>query len=118
MIHGTPRDANSLSWVPSAARPSRTARRMLFSFMGRLRLPPRSPDSRRVGRLGEASRNNADDGLALASLGRVQGGDGIVEGRDVADVRPQSSVPHPLDDLGQLATIGLDDEVDRQAVVG
>ena len=34
MIHGTPRDANSLSPVPSAARPSRTARRMLFSFMG------------------------------------------------------------------------------------
>src|SRR5689334_5415631 len=32
MIHGTPREANSLSPVPSAARPSRTARRMLFSF--------------------------------------------------------------------------------------
>src|SRR5712691_10373652 len=32
MIHGTPRDANSLSPVPSAARPSRTALRMLFSF--------------------------------------------------------------------------------------
>ena len=40
-------------------------------------------------------------------------GDGIVEGRDVADVRPQSSVPHPLDDLTQLGTIGLDNEVDR-----
>ena len=35
MIHGTPRDANSLSPVPSAARPSRTARHMLFSFMAR-----------------------------------------------------------------------------------
>src|SRR5688572_16614862 len=33
MIHGTPREENSLSPVPSAARPSRTARRMLFSFM-------------------------------------------------------------------------------------
>src|SRR5262249_17126055 len=33
MIQGTPRDANSLSPVPSAARPSRTARRMLFSFL-------------------------------------------------------------------------------------
>ena len=54
----------------------------------------------------------------VASLGRVEGGDGIVEGRDVADVRPQSSVPHPLDDLTQLGTIGLDDEVDRQAVGG
>src|SRR6266850_1275841 len=32
MIRGTPRDANSLSPVPSAARPSRTALRMLFSF--------------------------------------------------------------------------------------
>src|SRR5207249_1168149 len=36
-----PRDANSLSPVPSAARPSRTARLMLFSFMGRTRLPSR-----------------------------------------------------------------------------
>ena len=35
MIHGTPRDANSLSPVPSAARPSRTARHMLLSFMDR-----------------------------------------------------------------------------------
>ena len=51
-------------------------------------------------------------------VGRVEGRDGIVEGRDVADVRPQSSVPHPLDDLTQLGTIGLDDEVDRQAVSG
>src|SRR5262245_5910694 len=51
------------------------------------------------------SRTNADDRLPRASLGRVQGGDGIVEGRDVADVRPQSSVTHPLDDLTQLGTI-------------
>src|SRR5204863_3889052 len=64
------------------------------------------------------SRTNADDRLSRASLGRVEGGDGIVEGRDVADVRPQSSVPHPLDDLTQLGTIGLDNEVDRQAVGG
>src|SRR5438477_6881488 len=64
------------------------------------------------------SRTNADDRLPRASLGRVKGGDGIVEGRDVADVRPQSSVPHPLDDLTQLGTIGLDNEVDRQAVGG
>src|SRR5258708_12839365 len=42
----------------------------------------------------------------------------MVEGRDVADVRPQSSVPPPLDDLTQLGTIGLDNEVDRQAVGG
>ena len=48
---------------------------------------------------------------------RVEG-HGIVEGRDVADVRPQSSVPHPLDDLTQLGMIGLDDEIDREAVGG
>ena len=60
----------------------------------------------------------ADDRLPVASLGRVEGGDSVVEGRDDADVRPQSSVPHPLDDLTQLGTIGLDNEVDRQAVGG
>src|SRR5436305_13534243 len=63
----------------------------------------------------ESSRANADDRLPAASLGRVEGGDGIVEGRDVADVGAQSSVPHPLNDLTQLGTIGLDDEVDCQA---
>src|SRR5215472_4328444 len=47
------------------------------------------------------SRTNADDRLPADPLGRVEGGDGIVEGRDVADVRPQSSVTHPLDDLTQ-----------------
>src|SRR3954454_5381213 len=61
---------------------------------------------------------NADDRLPLASLGSVEGGDGIVEARDVADVRPQSSVPYPLDDLTQLGAIGLDDEVDCPAVGG
>src|SRR6266702_8943841 len=66
----------------------------------------------------ESLWTNADDRLPVASLGRVEGGDSIVEGRDVADVGPQSSVPHPLDDLTQLGTIGLDDEVDRQAVGG
>jgi hypothetical protein len=39
-------------------------------------------------------------------------------GRDVADVRPQSSVPHPVDDLTQLGAIGHDNEVDRQTVGG
>ena len=53
----------------------------------------------------------------IRSVG-FKGGDGIVEGRDLADVRPQSTVPHPLDDLSQLGTIGLDNEVDRQAVGG
>src|SRR3954453_8249469 len=67
---------------------------------------------------GLALRTNADDRLPRASLARVEGGDGIVEGRDDADVGPQPSVTHPLDDLAQLGTIGLDDEVDRQAVRG
>src|SRR3954465_5006455 len=62
------------------------------------------------------SRTNADDRLPLDARGRVECGDGGVEGRDVADVRPQSSVPDPLDDLTELGTIGLDNEVDRQAV--
>src|SRR6266571_4362570 len=66
----------------------------------------------------ESSRTNVDDCFPCASLGRVEGGDGVVEGCDVADVRPQSSVSHPLDDLTEVATIGLDDEVDRQAVRG
>src|SRR2546421_9945108 len=64
------------------------------------------------------SRTNANDRLPDDPLGRIEGGDGVVEGRDLADVRPQSSVPHPLDDLTQLATIGLDYKVDRQAVGG
>src|SRR5436309_6576126 len=64
------------------------------------------------------SRTNADNRLPRASLGRVEGGDSFVEGRDVADVRPQSSVPHPLDDLTQLGTIGLDNEVYRKAIDG
>jgi hypothetical protein len=64
------------------------------------------------------SRTNADDRLPVDPLGLVEGGDGVIERRDVADVRPQSSVPHPLDDLTQLGTIGLDNEVNRQAIDG
>src|SRR5690242_11153013 len=61
---------------------------------------------------------NADDRLALYTRDRVECGDGVVKGRDVADVRPQSSVPHPLDNRTQFGTIGLDNEIDRQAVGG
>jgi hypothetical protein len=64
------------------------------------------------------SRTKANDRLPRASHGRLEGGDGVVEGRDGADVRPQPAVSHPLDDLTQLGTIGLDNEVDRQAVDG
>jgi hypothetical protein len=63
-------------------------------------------------------RTNADARLPRAPLGGVEGGDGIAESRNGADVRPQSSVPHPLDDLSQLGTIRLDNKVDRPAVVG
>src|SRR6516162_4357840 len=86
----------------------------LASLAGTSRTEPGSAFTLSV----RVSLTNADDRLSLASLGRVQGGDSVVEGRDVADVRPQSSVPHPLDDLTQLGTIGLDNEVDRQAVGG
>src|SRR5262249_11654325 len=68
--------------------------------------------------LPESSRMNADDRLPIAPLGRVEGGDGFVEGRDVADVRPQSPVPRPPDNLSQLVAIGDDDEVNRPAVRG
>jgi hypothetical protein len=49
---------------------------------------------------------NADDRLSPASLGPVESGDRIIESRDVADVRPKSTIPHPLGDLTQLGTIG------------
>src|SRR4051812_17659680 len=65
-----------------------------------------------------SSRTDANDCFPRATLCRVEGGDGIVQGRDGADVCPKSSVSHALDDLTQLGTIGLDDEVDRQAVGG
>jgi hypothetical protein len=59
------------------------------------------------------SGTNANDRLPLASRGRVESGDGTVEGRDGAEVRPQSSIPHPLDDRTQLRTIGFDRDVSR-----
>src|SRR6185312_17040170 len=64
------------------------------------------------------SRTNADDRLPRTSPGRIESSDGLVEGSDGADVCPQSSIPDPLDDLTQLGTIGLDNEVDRQSVGG
>jgi hypothetical protein len=63
-------------------------------------------------------RTNADDRLSRGPVGRVECGDGLVEGRDVGDVRPQPSVSHPFDDLSQLGAIGLDDEVDCKPVGG
>src|SRR3954453_5174219 len=61
---------------------------------------------------------NADDRLSLDPLGRVEGGDRIVEGSHVADVCPQPTIPDPLDELTQLGAIRYDDEVDSQAAGG
>src|SRR5262249_11232822 len=96
---------------------SPSALRLVFD-----RHDPKGDDDRRGGQnrspSPESSRTNADDRLPLASLGRVQGGDGVVEGRYFADVRPQPSVTHPPDNLTQLGAIGHDNEVYRQAVGG
>src|SRR5436309_5846673 len=61
---------------------------------------------------------NADDRLSLDPLGRVEGGNRIVEGSHSADVCPQPTIPDPLDELTQLGAIGYDDEVDSQAARG
>jgi len=45
---------------------------------------------------------NADDRLSLDPLGRVEGGNRIVEGSHVADVCPQPTNPDPLDELTQF----------------
>src|SRR3954453_19739891 len=66
----------------------------------------------------QCSRTNADDRLSLDPLGPVEGDDWVIEGRYFADVRPQLSVTCPVDNLTQLGTIGLDNEVNRQAVSG
>src|SRR4051812_26205168 len=65
-----------------------------------------------------AFRATADDRLPLDPYGGGEGGDGVVEGCHVADVRPQPTVPDPLDDLTELPAIGLDDKVDPQAIGG
>jgi len=48
------------------------------------------------------SGTNADDRLFPCVARSGLGGDGTVEGRDAADVRPQSSIAHPLDDRSQV----------------
>src|SRR6516164_4528041 len=68
--------------------------------------------------LGGNPRVLTDDRLSLDPLGRVEGGDGIVEGSHVADVCPQPTIPGALNDLTQLEAIGYDDEVDSQAASG
>ena len=61
---------------------------------------------------------NADDRLSLDPLGRVEGGNRIVEGSHVADVCPHPTTPEPVDELIQLSAIGYDDEVDSKAASG
>src|SRR5215469_15616263 len=61
---------------------------------------------------------NADNRLSLNPVGRVEGGNRIVEGSHLADVCPQSTIPEPLDELTQLGAIRYDDEVDSQAASG
>src|ERR1043165_7597134 len=67
--------------------------------------------------LAEHSRTNADNRLSRVSIGRVEGGDGIIQGGDFADIRPQSSIPDSLSYLRKLDSISLDDEVNHQAIL-
>ncbi len=43
-----------------------------------------------------SSRMNADDGLFLDPLGRVDGGDGIVEGSHITDICPPPTIADQL----------------------
>ena len=61
---------------------------------------------------------NANDRLSFGPFGPVEGGNCIVEGSYVADVCPQPTIPHPLDEFTQSGAIGYDDEVDSQATTG
>src|SRR5438105_7829485 len=120
---GSGRSTSFIPAVPAAWSVTTIAFMMIFSSVICLFAALEPADLGSAGRprasMGACrSRTNADDRLPLASLGPVEGGDGVVEGRDVADVRPQSSVTHPLDDLTQLGAIGHENKVDRQAVGG
>src|SRR4051794_36442183 len=109
---GRPRARSRWRYLPALA--CALSRRPPYRFLP----PPGLATLHPYGDVSESLWTNADDRLPVESLGRVEGGDSIVQGRDVADVGLQSSVAHPLDDLRQLSTIGLDDEVDCQAVGG
>src|SRR5262249_8216990 len=61
---------------------------------------------------------NADDRLSLDPIGRVEGGNRIVEGSHFADVCPQPTIPDPLNGLTQLAAIGYVGEAAGQAARG
>ena len=61
---------------------------------------------------------NTNDRLSFYPLGPVEGGNGIIEGSNVADVCPQPTNPDPLNQLAQLGGIWYDNEVDSQAARG
>jgi len=61
---------------------------------------------------------NADDRLSRTSLGRIEDGDSIIQARYGPDICPQSSIPRPLDDLGQLKAIRLNNEVNCHTIDG
>jgi len=61
---------------------------------------------------------DVDDCLSLASLGRGEGSDCVVEVCGGSNVCLESSVAYALDDFGELAGDGFDDEVDGSAVDG
>src|SRR6185437_12426434 len=75
-----------------------------------------APERRSPGRL--AGQPNSDNRLSCAAFLRTECGHRIVEGRNGADVRPDATVAHALDDLAQLGAIRLYDEINRQAVDG
>src|SRR6516162_2546237 len=79
---------------------------------------PAVPAACNGGRCLRVLMDEPDDRLALDPLFRVEGGNGVVEVRDLANVRPQPTIPDPLDELTQLGAIGYDDEVDSQAARG
>jgi hypothetical protein len=49
--------------------------------------------------LSESSRTNVSGRLPIDPLGRIEGGDGVSEGRDIADVRLQPTPSCPADIL-------------------
>ena len=95
---GTGRSMRSANRGPrSGIRRGRRGRSRRASGSGTTRPVRRDAihEEGRTARRPDSSRTNADDRLPLDPLGRIEGRNGIVEGRDVADVRPHSSVPHP-----------------------
>jgi hypothetical protein len=62
--------------------------------------------------------DDADVRLAAGPLGHIENGNGIVEGRDAANVRAQSSVAYSPDDFTRLATIGHENKIYRLAIRG